>query len=205
MQVFYGDGKDWVLISQPEANVLNVLQHICPPGPRRIRYSIFRTNVDQEEPLAPNAFAAMMASAHSASNWESLPAIFFNPGNGKERLFNELVAWARDRGCGFRADDNKAHDMLMKIAGVFFKLSGLEGALFERHAPLERKAPAELRQFLGFSESSTSTSHKKKPRLSQDLCRAVGLEGQGLFADYHQLLRKPWAPLSELINDVGQL
>lgn len=146
MQVFYGDGKDWVLISQPEANVLNVLQHICPPGPRRIRYSIFRTNVDQEEPLAPNAFAAMMASAHSASNWESLPAIFFNPGNGKERLFNELVAWARDRGCGFRADDNKAHDMLMKIAGVFFKLSGLEGALFERHAPLERKAPAELRQ-----------------------------------------------------------
>ena len=172
---------------------------------------LFKISLEEEPPdpssaIRPDGLAALMTNARRAHQWASLPPSIPNPSNGKHRIYNRLLEYAKKNGCGFRGDVQGA-DMarvLNHVVDAFFKLTHFEPQLFDQHVPEACKAPASFRPFCGFSAVAEGTSHKTAPSLDQIRCEQTAAAISEITVAHTQLNNKVWKPLRDMLSDLKE-
>ena len=89
----------WVKVSRLDSNLLQVIKlYSCSKV-------LFKISLEEEPPdpssaIRPDGLAALMTNARRAHQWASLPPSIPNPSNGKHRIYNRLLEYAKENGEG---------------------------------------------------------------------------------------------------------
>ena len=99
----------------------------------------------------------------------------------------QVLMYMREEGIGFAAaavDSGKALSFVQKVGAAFFRLTMHEKQLFAAHVPADCQAPPAFKRFCGFSQYDRPGTHKKRPQLGQNECKAAAIMLRALVADY---------------------
>ena len=160
---------------------------------------------EQPEPPPPNVFDRMMSSSAAAAAMVHLPRRYDNPINGLQRLYNEVIQFAEENGCGFSlnlTNEDFQRRAITAVANCFFQVTSFEKQLYDDAYPAACKPPLSFKRFCAFSEASGGNSHKRKPVLTTAILETAIHDLVSLPVQHASFERTSWKPLKSVCDEL---